>query len=57
MLAGELAPEYGVGLAERAMIKKTGEEHHLEALSFGSEETSLYLRPTVQYEGPGGSNY
>jgi hypothetical protein len=56
-LASELAPEYGVGLPERGMINKKAEEEHTKALLFGVEEGSLYLRPTVQYVGPGGSTY
>jgi hypothetical protein len=57
LLASDLAYEYGVGLAERAMIAKRAEENKQAALSFGSEEGSMYLRPTVQYQGVGGGNY
>ena len=56
-LAAELSYEYGVGLAERAMIAKRAEDHKQVALSFGTEEGSMFLRPTVQYQGPGGSQY
>ncbi len=47
-LAAELAYEYGVALAERSMIAKRADEHREKALSFGTEEGSLYLRPTKQ---------
>jgi hypothetical protein len=56
-LAGDLSYEYGVGLAERSMISKKAMEKKEAALSFGTEETSLYLRPTVQFNSPGGSQY
>ena len=56
-LAADLAYEYGVGLAERAMIAKQADTKKQAALSFGVEEGSLYLRPTVQYNSPGGSQY
>jgi hypothetical protein len=56
-LASDLAYEYGVGLAERSMISKKAMEKKEAALSFGTEETSLYLRPTVQFNSPGGSQY
>jgi hypothetical protein len=56
-LAADLSFEYGVGLAERGMIRNAAEAKKETALSFGTEEGSLYLRPTVQYNGPGGSQY
>jgi hypothetical protein len=56
-LAGDLAYEYGVGLAERSMIAKKALEKKEVALSFGVEEGSMYLRPTVQFNSPGGSQY
>jgi hypothetical protein len=56
-LAANLADEYGVGLAERAMIAKRADDFTETALGFGTEEGSLWLRPTVQYNSPGGSQY
>lgn len=44
-LADQLAYEYGVGLAERAMINKKAMWHKEQALSFGSEEGSFFLTP------------
>lgn len=49
-LADQLAYEYGVGLAERAMINKKAMYHKDQALSFGSEEGSLFLVPREVYE-------
>jgi hypothetical protein len=56
-LAGDLAYEYGVGLAERSMIAKKAMEKKEVALGFGVEEGSMFLRPTVQFNSPGGSQY
>lgn len=44
-LADQLAYEYGVGLSERAMINKKAMWHKEQALSFGTEEGSLFLTP------------
>lgn len=44
-LADQLAYEYGVGLSERAMISKKAAQHKLEALSYGTEEGSIFLQP------------
>jgi hypothetical protein len=57
LLAADIAYENGVGLAERSMIAKRADAHKQAALSFGSEEGSMFLRPTVQYQGVGGGNY
>lgn len=54
-LARELCSEYGVGLAERGYIRSEADKHKEMALSFGSEEGSLFLRPTSIYDGMTGS--
>lgn len=46
-LADQLAYEYGLPLAERAMITRKAENHLLRALSFGMEEGSLFLQPDM----------
>lgn len=51
MLADQLSYEYGVPLAERAMISKKAEQHRLRALSFGTEEGSLYITPGMNRYG------
>jgi hypothetical protein len=56
-LAGDLAYEYGVGLAERSMIAKKAAEKKEAALGFGVEEGSLFLQPRAQFNMPGGSQY
>lgn len=55
-LAAELAYEDGVGLAERSMIAKRAQEHVDKARMGGTEEGSLFIRPTVQYHSPGGTH-
>jgi hypothetical protein len=49
-LAFELSFEYGVGLSERGMIDNNAKKHHLMALSYGTEEGSLYLQPHPQWD-------
>jgi hypothetical protein len=49
-LAAQLAYEYGVGLAERSMITKKAAEHKEAALSFGTEEGSMYLMPEPRWD-------
>lgn len=44
-LASRLAPEYGVALNERQAIKAEAKEFLDEALSFGTEEGSMYIHP------------
>lgn len=44
-LADRLAPEYGIPLQDRMLIKKEAEFHKETALSFGSEESSVQLMP------------
>lgn len=44
-LAARLAPEYGVPLNERAALRAEAKEFIEEALSFGTEEGSLFLFP------------
>ncbi len=48
-LANLLAPEYGVPLNDRGMLRKEA-EHHLEiALDFGLENASIYLQPEQRW--------
>ncbi len=54
-LAAELAYEYGVPYAERAMIRKEALFHKNEALSFGTEEGSLWIQPRAQWGQEGHS--
>lgn len=44
-LASRLAPEYGLPLQDRAAIRQEAEYYHTQALSFGTEEGSVYLQP------------
>jgi hypothetical protein len=43
LLADRLAPEYGVGIQERQDIRSRAKQLKEEALSFGSEEGSIYF--------------
>ena len=52
-VAAHLAYEYGVGLAERSMIAKKADMHHAGALSFGTEEGSMYLMPQPMWDRNG----
>lgn len=56
-LASELSYEYGVSLPERGMIQKRADMHRAAALSYGTEEGSILLRPRAEYGSPGGSSY
>jgi hypothetical protein len=49
-LADQLSYEYGVGLAERAMITKKAMQHKMEALSYGTEEGSLKIQPMPHWQ-------
>ncbi len=49
-LASMLSYEYGLGLAERSMITKKAETHKNNALSFGTEEGSMYLMPEPRWD-------
>lgn len=49
-LAAALAYEYGLGLAERSMIAKKAEQHKQAALSFGTEEGSMFLMPEPRWD-------
>lgn len=44
-LAWRLAPEYGIPIPDRQALAKEAEYFHQQALSFGSEEGSMYLQP------------
>jgi hypothetical protein len=44
-LASRLAPEFGVPLPDRQLIKKEAHDALEDALSFGTEEGSLYIQP------------
>ena len=48
-LGWRLAPEYGIPLLERQTIAKESEVFVNEALSFGTEEGSIYLSPSSYY--------
>ena len=48
-LGWRLAPEYGIPLLERQTIAKEAEAFVNEALSFGTEEGSIYLSPSSYY--------
>lgn len=48
-LADQLSYEYGLPYAERSMITKKAENHKQVALSFGSEEVSLFIQPYPQW--------
>lgn len=45
LLAARLAPEYGVPLQDRQLLNAEAKEMKERALSFGTEEGSLYLQP------------
>lgn len=44
-LAWRLCPEYGIPAADRGILKEEAKFFKQEALSFGTEEGSLYLQP------------
>jgi len=44
-LAWRLSPEYGIPLQDRQLIMKEAEYFHDKAMSFGTEEGSLFLQP------------
>lgn len=44
-LAWRLSPEYGIPLQDRNLIMKEAEFFHDKAMSFGTEEGSLFLQP------------
>jgi hypothetical protein len=44
-LAVRLAPEYGLSINERQQLKMEAKEFKDVALSFGTEEGSLFLQP------------
>lgn len=44
-LADRLAPEYGIPIQDRQLLKQEAEMKHTTALSFGTEEGSLYFQP------------
>jgi hypothetical protein len=48
-LAAELCYEYGTAYAERSMIMKQAMFHKDVALSFGTEEGSLWIQPRPQW--------
>ena len=45
LLAVSLAPEYGVPLQDRQLLKKEADELHASALMFGTEEGSFFFQP------------
>lgn len=48
-LADQLSYEYGVGVTERSQVSKKALYHKEQALSFGTEEGSLYLQPEPRW--------
>ncbi len=54
LLAAEVGFESGVNSSRLGMIQKKAEKEHIDALSLGTEEGSLYIRPNAQYQGPDG---
>ena len=44
-LASRLSREYGIPVQDRQELKQEAEMFHQQALSFGTEEGSLYLQP------------
>lgn len=48
-VAADLCYEYGTPPTERSMIMKQAQFHVNEALSFGTEEGSLWIQPTPQW--------
>lgn len=44
-LAWRLCPEYGTPIQDRQVIQKEAEFFHLQAMSFGTEEGSMYFMP------------
>lgn len=44
-LASRLAPEYGIPLQDRAALRQEAEFYHNQALSYGTEEGSMFLQP------------
>ena len=52
-LAVRLAPEYGVALNERALLLKEFQLVLDDALSFGTEEGSLYVMPDRRWQAYG----
>lgn len=45
LLAVSLAPEYGVPLMDRQLLKKEADELHAAAIMFGTEEGSFFFQP------------
>jgi hypothetical protein len=45
LLAVSLAPEYGVPLMDRQLLKKEADELHASAIMFGTEEGSFFFQP------------
>jgi len=48
-LATRLAPEYGIPLQDRAILKQEAKEMLADALSFGLEEGSIHFQPDWSY--------
>ena len=45
MLAVSLAPEYGIPIQDRQLLKKEADELHATAILFGTEEGSFFFQP------------
>lgn len=50
-LASRLAPEYGVPLADRQMLKAEAKEYTDEAFDYGDEDGSFFLMPNMRLMG------
>jgi hypothetical protein len=48
-LAASLAPEFSVPLSDRAMLMQEAAQHEATALSFGTDESSIYFAPERRY--------
>lgn len=48
-LADQLSYEYGIPMAQKAQLAKKAQMHKEAALSFSSEEGSLFITPTVNW--------
>jgi hypothetical protein len=47
-LADRIAPEHGLSIQERSDLSRRAKEMRLEALSFGTEEGSMFFQPELR---------
>lgn len=45
-----LAPEYGVPLQDRQLLKQEAKEYWESAIGYGDEDGSIFFQPTAQYK-------